>query len=228
MKRPRPFFVIYTAALAVGLQLWPVRLVRDALNVQVVSAAVTAAAVPRSLLATGTLTPTSSVNVGTTLSGVIESVEARENSVVHAGQVLADLEPGGYQAAVAAARATFDRTQAELRTDRSSLQEAERERSRTTQLLLQPPVPVFEREGANFEIERLQAVIATDTTRVAEAYAAVNIALMNLQLTAIRSPVDGIVLSVDPRRPERPRSPDHRPVSFGSPLICRTSRSRRT
>lgn len=200
MHRFRFSLAIKAAALAVVLHLWPVRLARDAPDLQVVSAPVTSAAVPRSTLATGTVQPTSSVTVGTTLSGVIESVEANENSLVHTGQVLARLDSGSYQTALAGAHATFDQTQADLRNDQSRLDDAERERSRTAPLVMPPSGVLGEIDNGDLEIARLRAVIDADQARVAEAYSAVNVAMMNLQLTAIRSPVDGIVVSVDAGR----------------------------
>lgn len=210
MTHSRPVLAIYAAALALVLLLWPVRLFRDAPEMQVVSAPVTSASVPRSMVATGTVQPTSSITVGTALTGVIESVEATANSVVRAGQVLARLDPGAYQAALAAAHTTFARTQADLNYDQATLEEAERERTRTAQLGTREPFASGEPDGTDFEVERLRAAVADDESRVNDAYAAVNVALMNLQLTAIRSPVDGIILSVDPavaRAGEAPGAP---------------------
>jgi HlyD family secretion protein len=198
VRESRPVLAIHAAALAVVLQTWPVRLVRDAPDVLVVSAPATSASVPRTLLAAGTVRPTASISVGTTLTGMIESVEARENSVVHAGQVLARLDAAPYETALAAAHAGFAQTQADLRNDQAAMEQAEREQIRSIQFAAPEPFAQGEPDSAEADVERLRAAIAADESRLNDAYAAVNVAMMNLQLTAIRSPVDGIVLSIDP------------------------------
>jgi HlyD family secretion protein len=185
------------AALVVVLHAWPVRVFNDTPDLRIVSAVATAASVPRSLLISGTVQPTSSITVGTTLTGAITSVEASENSVVHKGQVLAHVDAASYQDALAAAHAAFARTQADLRSDQARLDDAERSRSQTAALAPQYSGAPADIQSAGREIERLRETVGVEENRVTDAYAAVSVAMMNLQLTAIRSPVDGIVLSVD-------------------------------
>src|SRR5882672_10123519 len=57
------------------------------------TAAIDRGAITRVVSATGTLQPLVSVNVGSTVSGPVQSVSADFNSRVNAGQVLARLDP---------------------------------------------------------------------------------------------------------------------------------------
>ncbi|MGE0045784.1 MAG: biotin/lipoyl-binding protein, partial [Hyphomonadaceae bacterium] len=63
--------------------------------------------------ATGSLQPLVSVNVGSTVSGLVETVEVDFNSQVRAGQVLARLEPDTFQQRVAQSVASLRQAQAD-------------------------------------------------------------------------------------------------------------------
>ena len=195
-ERVRVLLGVQAAALAVVLHVWPVRVFRDTPDLRIVSAPATSASVPHSTLATGTVQPTSSITVGTTLSGPIESVEAGENAIVHKGQVLARLDPVSYQTALSAARDAFQRVEADLERDQIRLANAERDRSPATPLAMSPLAGRVELTTDVLGIARLEEAVAVEEGQLTDAYAAVNRATMNLELTTIRSPVDGIVLSV--------------------------------
>ena len=57
--------------------------------------------------ATGTVQPVDSVEVGSQVTGTVNSLGATFNSVVHEGQVLATLDPAALQAQVDQARAAL-------------------------------------------------------------------------------------------------------------------------
>ncbi len=64
--------------------------------------------------ATGTVQPVDSVEVGSQVTGTVNQLGATFNSVVHAGQVLATLDPASLQAQVDQARAALARMNADL------------------------------------------------------------------------------------------------------------------
>src|SRR5207248_2932551 len=64
------------------------------------TAPVTRGDVTQSVTATGTLNPVLNVQVGSQISGIILKLFADYNSPVTAGQVVAQLDPATYQAAV--------------------------------------------------------------------------------------------------------------------------------
>src|SRR6188472_214067 len=82
--------------------------------------------------ATGTLQAVTTVQVGTQVSGTVQSLYADFNSVVHKGQVLARLDPsllqarlGQMQAALASAQANVERSRATLEDARLKLGRAQ-------------------------------------------------------------------------------------------------------
>lgn len=92
--------------------------------VQVTTAAVDTGPIIRRIVATGTLQATRTVDVGTQVSGVIDSLGADFNSIVHANQVIARLDPGLYEAALGQMRAAQLQAEADLSQSRASLEGA--------------------------------------------------------------------------------------------------------
>src|SRR5215472_15000788 len=80
---------------------WSVRAFHRAPTLKVASAAITRGAIVRPIVATGTLQALRTVQVGAQVSGTIESLGADFNSIVHAGQTIAKLDPALFQAAAA-------------------------------------------------------------------------------------------------------------------------------
>src|SRR5207249_10927071 len=81
---------------------------RTTTEVRVSTAPVTDGRIARRIMATGTVQPVTTVEVGAQVSGIIASLNADYNSVVHAGDVVARLDPSSYDAQLreaAAARA---------------------------------------------------------------------------------------------------------------------------
>src|SRR2546423_15092297 len=73
-------------------------------EIQVESAPATLGPITRRILATGTVTPVNTVAVGTQVSGIVQSLDAGFNSIVHAGQAIPRLAPRVDQAALDQAR----------------------------------------------------------------------------------------------------------------------------
>jgi HlyD family secretion protein len=131
--------------------------------------------------ANGTLNPVVLVNVGTQVSGTVKRIDADFNQRVKAGQVLAELDPALFQAALAQSRANLANAQAQLR-----LAEANAARMQT----------LFAQEYVSRQ-ELDQAVAAREqaAAQVRQARAQVTRDQTNLGFTIIRSPVDGTVIN---------------------------------
>ncbi len=131
--------------------------------------------------ANGTLNPVTLVNVGTQVSGTVRRIEADFNQQVKAGQVLAELDPALFQAALAQSSANLTNAQAQLK-----LAEANAERTQT----------LFEQEYVSRQ-ELDQALAARDQAlaQVRVARAQMTRDQTNLGFTVIRSPVDGTVIN---------------------------------
>lgn len=131
--------------------------------------------------ANGTLNPVVLVNVGTQVSGTVRRIEADFNQQVKAGQVLAELDPALFQAALAQSSANLANAQAQL-----ALAEANAARMQT----------LFAQEYVSRqELDQALAARAQAAAQVRLARAQVTRDQTNLGFTVIRSPVDGTVIN---------------------------------
>ena len=135
----------------------------------------------QSVTAVGTLNPVINVQVGSQISGNIQKLFADWNSQVKAGQVVAQIDPQVYKAAV---------TQAEgsLANAKAALDLAKIQLSRTQNLRDQDSTP-----QANLD----QAIATVDqaAAQVKSSQGALELARANLDHCSIVSPVDGIVIT---------------------------------
>lgn len=131
--------------------------------------------------ANGTLNPVTLVNVGTQVSGTVRRIEADFNQQVKAGQLLAELDPALFEAALAQSQASLANAQAQF-----DLAEANAVRMQT----------LFEQEFVSRqELDQALAARAQAAAQVRLARAQVRRDQTNLGFTVIRSPVDGTVIN---------------------------------
>jgi HlyD family secretion protein len=131
--------------------------------------------------ANGTLNPVVLVNVGTQVSGTVQRIHADFNQQVKAGQVLAELDPALFEAALAQSRASLANAQAQL-----DLAEADAARMQT----------LFGQEYVSRqELDQALAARAQAAAQVRLARAQVTRDQTNLGFSVIRSPVDGTVIN---------------------------------
>ena len=90
----------------------------------IVTASVTRGPIVQTVEATGTVQPVDSVEVGTQVTGTIQSLGATFNSKVQEGQVLATLDPASLQAEVDQARADLLHLQAQYQQAKVAVEDA--------------------------------------------------------------------------------------------------------
>jgi HlyD family secretion protein len=148
--------------------------------------------------ATGNLQPVNQVDVGSELSGTVDSVRVDDNDRIRKGQVLATLDTAKLRdqiirsrAALASAEARVlqaEATQAEARANLARLQEVSR--------LSGGKVPAkAELAAAEATAKRAEADLGSARASVTEARAQVSSDETNLGKASIRSPIDGVVLA---------------------------------
>jgi len=148
--------------------------------------------------ATGNLQPTNKVDVGSELSGIVESVLVDDNDHVKKDQVLARLDVSRLTDQVARSRSTLEATQARVRQAQATVREAQAnlERLRQVAVLSGGKVPSqAELSTAEAAVARANADEGSGRATVAEAIAALRSDETNLRKAAIRSPIDGVVLT---------------------------------
>ncbi len=147
--------------------------------------------------ATGTVEPTTSVDISSELSGTIDSVEVDYNDTVKVGQVLARLDTTQLQATVAHGRAALaaappaSRRHRPIWTKRAKHlvgHKALELRGFTSQEALITAQAAFDRANAALDIAKADRDVAAADLQVSEA---------NLTKACICSPINGIVLDRD-------------------------------
>lgn len=147
--------------------------------------------------ATGNLQPTNQVDVGSEISGTIETVLADDNDRVRKGQVLARLDTSVLrqkvlksQAALDAARATVLQMRATVEESRSALA-----RLRRVAELSGGKVPSkSEMDAAEASLKRAEANEAGAAATVGQAEAALKSDESDLSKATILSPINGVIL----------------------------------
>jgi HlyD family secretion protein len=153
--------------------------------------------------ASGTLQPTNKAQIGSELSGTVARVNVDVNDRVRRGQVLAELDTSRLQDQVARSRAGLDVARANAQQAQATVREAAGNLQRLQEVarLSGGKVPSqAELAAAEAALARAQAAVASGQAGVTDARAGLSADETNLRKAAIRSPMDGVVLSraVDP------------------------------
>src|SRR5438477_10470011 len=109
--------------------------------------------------ATGTLQAVTTVQVGTQVSGTIQSLYADFNSLVKKGQVLARLDPSLFQTQIEQARANLLRSQAEVDRLKVALDDARTKLRRAQELSQRNLIPRTDLETAEVNVRSIEAQI---------------------------------------------------------------------
>ena len=147
--------------------------------------------------ATGNLHPTNQVDVGSELSGLVDSVLVDDNDRVKKGQLLAQLDLTRLQDQVARSEAALAVAQAQVVQMEASTAEAQANLARLREVsrLSGGKVP-SKAEMATAEAAAKRSVAAESSARAAvrQADAQLRSDRTNVEKASIRSPIDGIVL----------------------------------
>jgi HlyD family secretion protein len=150
--------------------------------------------------ATGNLEPTNQLEVGSELSGIIDTVEVDHNDEVTVGQVLARLDTDKIEAQVLQSKAALEAAKAQVLQAQATLKEKklELQRLRKAYELSGGKVPShYDLDAADAALARAEADEAGAKAQVAKARATLKAEDTDLAKTVIRSPINGIVLSRD-------------------------------
>ena len=162
---------------------------------EVTTAAVSRGSIVREISATGTLEAVTTVQVGSQVSGAIQSLHADFNSIVKKGQLLARLDPSLYRSAIEQAQANLVRAEADFERTRVSLVDAESKLARSRELAARQLIPANELDAAEVTVATTAAQLRSAQAGVTQARASLEQAQVNLSKTVITAPIDGIVIS---------------------------------
>ena len=151
-----------------------------------------------SVTATGQLQPTNTVDVGSEVSGIIDTVLVNYNDPVKVGQVLARINTEKLDAQVKQDKASLETARAKVEDAKVTLEETESEYKRI--------VAARERSGgqspsqhdldtAKAAYGRAKVAVTSTSAAVTQATAILAMDETNVAKAVIKSPVDGVVLA---------------------------------
>ncbi len=145
--------------------------------------------------ATGTLNAVTTVLVGTQVSGMIKKLHADFNSPVKKGQIVAEIDPATFEAAVDNAKANLAEARAMVQKDRATLADSTRIRDRDKKLFAKGYIAEADLTAAEATHDAGEAQLAADSHNAKQMEAVLHSAEINLAYTKIVCPVDGVVVS---------------------------------
>ncbi len=159
--------------------------------------------------ATGTINAVTTVQVGSQVSGTIQTLSADFNSHVKKDQVIAQIDPALFKGALLQAQANLANAQANLVAAKANLDkanaaavQAKLDFNRYTTLAAECVVPTQQLDTARATSQSADAAVGAAKAQVTQAAAqvqqnsaAVTVAKANLDYTTIRSPIDGTVIA---------------------------------
>lgn len=195
MKAWKPVAIAVGAVVLVGggLAWWKLRAPPE--TPQFVTAPVARGDVVSRVTATGTLAATVTVQVGTQVSGRIQSLKADFNSEVKKGDVLATIDPQLFNATLEQARANEKAALANVAKAKAQAAESRRKLRRATDLAAEKLIAPADLDAAQAELESAVASVDAAQAAVAQAGAQRRQAQANLSYTTISSPIDGIIIT---------------------------------
>jgi HlyD family secretion protein len=145
--------------------------------------------------ATGAVQAVTTVQVGSQVSGTIQSLSADFNSSVRKGQVLARLDPSLFQARVEQARANLISARANLDKAKAEVEDTRQKYDRAKQLAAEQLLPQSDLDTARANQEGAAAQVKASQAAVSQAAASLNQAQLDMTHTVITSPIDGVVIA---------------------------------
>ncbi|HJT54794.1 MAG TPA: efflux RND transporter periplasmic adaptor subunit [Candidatus Angelobacter sp.] len=159
--------------------------------------------------ATGTINAVTTVQVGSQVSGTIQTLNADFNSHVRKGQVIAQIDPSLFKGALLQAKADLADAQANLIAAKANLEKADAAAAqakldfgRYTTLAKEGVVPQQQLDTAKATndtdiaaVSAAKAQVTQAAAQVQQKSAAVAVAQTNLDNTTIKSPIDGTVVA---------------------------------
>src|SRR6202171_323180 len=178
LKRPIPLIVSAVVLIVAALLLYRCT---SGSSVSYQTAPVTRGPITQAVTATGTLNPVVNVQVGSQVSGNIQKLFADFNSQVKAGDIVAQIDPVLFQA-------TVTQAEGDLANAEAALEFAKVNATRTQQLFAN-------KNSSQADLDQAMANLHQAEANVKVKQGALDKARADLEHCAIRSPVDGVVIS---------------------------------
>lgn len=164
-------------------------------NPEVVKGTVSRGPITETVQATGTIEPLRRVNVGSQVSGTVIAIYADFNSMVTAGQLLAEIDPTLLDMQVKIQEAAVERQKNDIATQELQLADIKRIRDRVQELYDKELQPLQQLEAAELNVRTRESQVLSAKKQLVQTEAALEAARLNLSYTKIYAPIDGVVVN---------------------------------
>lgn len=148
------------------------------------------------VLATGIIHPFQKVEVGSQATGQIRKIHVVLNQKVKAGDTLVEIRSDTQRDNLRDAQSTLDNYKAQLISKKINLEKAELRFRRQSDMLSADATSQEDVDDARINLEQAKADIIEINTKINQSENALNTAVTNLEYTTIKSPIDGVVVSI--------------------------------
>ncbi len=145
------------------------------------TATVGKANISNSVTATGTIEPVTEINVGTQVSGIVDKIHVDYNSVVHKGQLIAEMDKVTLQSELASQQATYAGAKAEYEYQHKNYE-------RNQGLHKKSLISDTDYEQSQYNYQKAKSAFESSKAALAKAE-------RNLSYATITSPINGVVIS---------------------------------
>ena len=181
MKKINKVWIAVMVIVVVAVAFWLLSGKKDKAALQFDTTKVEAGNITKSITATGTIEPVTSVTVGTQVSGIVSKLFVDYNSVVKKGQVIAELDKTNLISELNTAKANLASAESTLKYEQVNY-------NRYKTLYKKGLVSADEYDNALLNYNKAKESVASSKEMVAKAQT-------NLGYATITSPIDGVVLS---------------------------------
>jgi HlyD family secretion protein len=181
--------------LAAALAAYSVRRAGATKQLRFETAAIDHGRIVAKVTASGTLSATVTVQVGSQVSGTIQKLLVDFNSPVHQGQLIATLDPRLLTAAHEQAQANYLAAQGNLAKAQYQALDADRQFKRAQTLAARKLIAQADLDTAQATADAARAQVDAAGGTLAQTKAALSQAQVNLAYASIYSPTDGVVIS---------------------------------
>ena len=167
----------------------------EALPESYVLAQVEKGGIIQKITASGIINPSSTIAIGTQVSGTIAEILVDYNTLVKKDQLLAQIDPALFEATVAQRKAALDIAKAELEVVKNDIVYYKKHLNRIKKLNTSKYSTDKDLESAQRDYDNAVAQKSLKEAQISQAAASLKQAEVDLHYTRIVSPVDGIVIS---------------------------------
>jgi len=198
--------ILVGVAVALALNLGP----KEAVRIEVQTERARVEPITQVVTASGKIRPERQVNVAADVGGYIRQITVKEGDAVEAGQLLVQIDPEIYVAAVLASDAGARTAQAQLALAQAGLERTRGEEERVRGLYAKDLTSKSVLERARADLAIAQAEVDAAQGRLLQAQAGLDRARKDLKKCTITAPLAGTVVVLNKEPGERASGGDFR------------------